>query len=155
MNDETVEAQRCDNPRDIVERTAEFADRIIKLSFALPSNAVGWEIGRPLVRAGMSVGANVEEAQGGESKADFLHKMRIARKECREAKYFLNRVANGELIAAKRVGSIIDEADQLVRILTAIIVNADRPPLEGSLCVGRLHPYLESEISRSVFVIRN
>jgi len=76
----------------------------------------------------MSVGANVEEAQGAESKADFLHKMRIARKECREAKYFLKRVANGELIVAKRVGMIIDEADQLVRILTAIIVNADRPP---------------------------
>jgi four helix bundle protein len=128
MNDKSVEAQRCDNPRDIVERTAEFADRIIKLSFALPNNAAGWEIGKQLVRAGMSVGANVEEAQGAESKADFLHKMRIARKECREAKYFLNRVANGELIAAKRVGMIIDEADQLVRILTAIIVNADRPP---------------------------
>jgi four helix bundle protein len=112
--------------RNIVKRTAMFADRIVKLSFALPNNAAGWEIGRQLVRAGMSVGANVEEAQGGESKADFLHKMRIARKECRETRYFLKRVANGNLIATSRLERITDEADQLVRILTAIIVSSEK-----------------------------
>jgi len=112
--------------RNIVKRTAMFADRIVKLSFALPNNAAGWEIGRQLVRAGMSVGANVEEAQGGESKADFLHKMRIARKECRETRYFLKRVANGNLIATSRLDRITDEADQLVRILTAIIVSSEK-----------------------------
>ena len=109
-----------------MERTAEFADRIIKLSFALPNNAVGWEIGKQLVRAGMSVGANVEEAQGGESRADFLHKMRLARKECREAKYFLTRIVNANLIAPDRLVAVVDEADQLVRILSAIILNAGR-----------------------------
>ncbi|MGB2987334.1 MAG: four helix bundle protein [Phycisphaerae bacterium] len=110
-------------PRDIVERTAAFADRVIRLSFALPNNPAGWDIGKQLVRAGTSVGANVEEAQAGESTADFLHKMKIARKECREAKYFLTRVANGELIRRGSLDEIIDEADQLVRILTAIIRN--------------------------------
>ena len=115
-----------DPRRDIVKRTALFADRIVKLSFALPNNAAGWETGRQVVRAGMSVGANVEEAQAGESRADFLHKMRIARKECRETKYFLKRIANGNLIATGRLEGITDEADQLVRILTAIIVNSDK-----------------------------
>ena len=42
-------------PRDIVERTAAFADRVIKLCLALPDNAAGWEIGKQLVRAAMSV----------------------------------------------------------------------------------------------------
>ena len=125
MNTFNHDRQRCDGPPDIVERTAAFADRIIKLSFALPNIAAGWEIGKQLVRAGMSVGANVEEAQGGESKADFLHKIRLARKECREAKYFLTRIVNADLIAANRLVPIIDEADQLMRILTAIIVNTD------------------------------
>ncbi len=74
----------------------------------------------------MSVGANVEEAQGGERKADFLHKLRMARKECREAKYFLSRIANADLIAPDRLAAIFDEADQLTRILTAIIVNTDK-----------------------------
>ena len=109
--------------RDIVKRTAVFADRVIKLSFGLPNNVVGWEIGKQLVRAGTSVGANVEEAQAGESRADFLHKMKIARKECREAAYFQRRAANAELIGHDSLHGMIDEADQLVRILTAIIRN--------------------------------
>ena len=113
-------------PHDIVERTAVFADRVVKLSFALPGNPAGWEIARQVVRAGMSVGANVEEAQAGESKADFLHKMRIARKECRESRYFLRRIANAELIDPGRLDGLIDEADQLVRILTAIICNTGK-----------------------------
>jgi len=120
----------CEKPydprRDIVKRTALFADRVVKLSFALPNNAAGWEIGRQVVRAGMSVGANVEEAQAGESRSDFLHKLRIARKECRETKYFLRRIANGNLISAGRLERITDEADQLVKILTAIIVSSER-----------------------------
>ena len=110
-------------PRDIVERTAKFADRVIKLCLSLPRNVAGWEMGKQLIRAGTSVGANVEEAQGGESKADFVHKMKVARKECREAQYFLKRIANAELLPAKRLEEIIDEADQLRRILTAIFRN--------------------------------
>jgi len=96
---------------------------VIRLSFALPSNPAGWEIGKQIVRAGMSVGANVEEAQAGESKADFLHKLRIARKECRETRYFLERIVNTELLARERMEPLIDESEQLLRILTSIIRN--------------------------------
>lgn len=111
---------------DIVERTAAFADRVVQLTLALPSNAAGWELGRQLVRSGTSVGANVEEAQAGESKADFRHKLRIARKECREAKYFLHRIANAQLVTPGRLQELIGEADQLLRILTTIVRNAER-----------------------------
>ena len=69
----------------------------------------------------MSVGANVEEAQAGESKADFLHKLRIARKECRETRYFLERVMNAELLSRERMEPLMDESEQLIRILTSII----------------------------------
>lgn len=112
--------------RDIVARTAMFADRVIALTRALPEDFVGRELGRQLIRAGASVGANVEEAQGGESTADFLHKLRIARKECREAKYFLTRIANANLVAPSRLDDLIDEAGQLLRILTAIIRSTQR-----------------------------
>ncbi|MEK7757773.1 MAG: four helix bundle protein [Planctomycetota bacterium] len=108
----------------IVDRTAEFADRIIQLCLALPSNSVGWEIGRQLIRAGTSVGANVEEAQAGESKADFIHKMRIARKECREARFFLRRIANAKLIQQRRLESLLGEVEQILLILTTIILRA-------------------------------
>ena len=121
-----------DPPRDISARIAAFADRVIRLSFALPQNPAGWEIGKQIVRAGMSVGANVEEAQAGESKADFLHKLRIARKECRETRYFLERIVNAELIVRERMEPLIDESDQLVRILTSIICNTGGGSREGS-----------------------
>lgn len=109
---------------DIVERTGEFADRIIRLSFELPNNPAGWEIGKQIVRAGTSIGANVEEAQAGESKADFLHKMKIARKECRETCYFLRRINNASMVSPQRLIGIIDESEQLLKILTSIIRNA-------------------------------
>lgn len=109
---------------DIVERTGEFADRIIRLSFELPNNSAGWEIGKQIVRSGTSIGANVEEAQAGESKADFLHKMKIARKECRETCYFLRRISNASMVSPQRMASIIDESEQLLKILTSIIRNA-------------------------------
>lgn len=137
LSSETTRSNRSRDevcPRDIVERTAAFADRVITLSLRLPNNVAGRELGKQLVRAGMSVGANVEEAQAGESTADFLHKLRIARKECRETKYFLIRVANGKLVRCDRLDGLIDEADQLVRILTAIICNTRRnvPPVRNS-----------------------
>ena len=119
-----VRAREVD--RDIVARTAEFADRVIALTRVLPDDFVGRELGRQLIRAGTSVGANVEEAQGGESTADFLHKLRIARKECREAGYFLARIANAKLVAPTRLDDLTDEAGQLLRILTAIIRSTQR-----------------------------
>jgi four helix bundle protein len=121
MNDE----QTPQAPYDIGERTAAFADRVIKLSFALPNSPAGWEIAEQVVQAGMSVGANVEEAQGGESTADFLHKTRIARKECREARYFIQRIANAALVPPDRLDELADEADQLLRTLTTIIRNTE------------------------------
>lgn len=111
---------------DIVERTANFADRVIRVCQSLPANSVGWELGRQLVRAGSSVGANVEEAQAAESRPDFLHKMRIARKECREARYFLIRIVNASLLPARRLNSLILESEELLKVLTSIILSAGR-----------------------------
>lgn len=111
--------------KDIVERTTAFTDRIVQVSFALPNNPAGWQLGKQIVAAGTSVGANVEEAQAGESRADFLHKMRIARKECRETRYFLHRIANASLIPRRRLLNIFGKADELVKVLTSIIRSTD------------------------------
>jgi four helix bundle protein len=121
VKEDRVSTGSRDRPVDIVSRTAAFADRIVKMSFALPNKPAGWEIGRQIVRAGLSIGANVEEAQAGESRADFLHKMKISRKECREVRYFLARVAAAELLPRARLRDLQSEADQLLRILTSII----------------------------------
>jgi four helix bundle protein len=124
MNSEAVIQGPATAPIDIVERTASFADRVIKLALALPNNVAGRDIGRQLIRAAMSVGANVEEAQAGESKSDFIHKLKISRKECQEAKFFLVRISHAEVVGASRLDDLIDEASQLLLILTSIIRNS-------------------------------
>jgi len=117
-------AGSSDGDDGIVARTARFADRIIQLCLSLPNHTVGWKIGRQLVRAGMSVGANVEEAQAAESKADFVHKLRIARKEVREVRFFLERIGKAELVRPSRLTAISTEADRILRRLTAIILGS-------------------------------
>ena len=78
-------------------------------------------IAQQVMRAGTSVGANVEEAQGSQSKKDFTRRMNIARAEAREVLYWLRLIKETELIPIERMGEIITEADELVRILTMIV----------------------------------
>ena len=74
--------------KDIKERTFEFAGRIIKLCQHLDKEAgVPGTLSNQLLKAGTSVGANVEEAQAGQSRADFISKNAIALKEARETHF--------------------------------------------------------------------
>lgn len=107
--------------RDIEERTFSFAARIVKLVNAMPRSVAGGVIARQIMRAGTSVGANVEEAQGSQSKRDFTRRMNIARAEAREVLYWLRLVRETELLPKARLEELTNEADQLVRILTTIV----------------------------------
>ena len=109
------------NGKDICSRTYDFAIRICKIVDALPSSTTGGVIARQLLRAGTSVGANVEEAQGAGTRKDFARRMNIARSEAREAHYWLRLIENTGMIPGQRMGEIIQEADELVRILTTIV----------------------------------
>lgn len=74
-----------------------------------------------LLRAGTSIGANIEEAQAGQSKSEFTAKMAIARKEARETLYWLKLLKAAEIVESEKLVDITGEADELVRILTAIV----------------------------------
>ena len=114
-----------EKPFDIKERTFEFGVRIVRLVNTLPRTVAGIEVGRQLVRSGTSIGANVEEADGAESKKDFIHKMGIARKEARETRYWLRIVRATDLSKdAQEVNYLLQESDELVRILSTIIKSA-------------------------------
>src|SRR5579863_1729597 len=73
--------------RDLDVRLLQYGARIIRLVEALPKTLVCRRIGDQLLRSGMAVGANYEEAQGAESRVDFSHKLRITLKELRESNY--------------------------------------------------------------------
>ena len=99
-----------------------FAVRVVKLCKFLENDGrVSRTLANQLLRSGTSIGANVEEAQAGQSKADFIAKMSIARKEARETLYWLRLLASTELIKDTMLDPLKTESNELVAILTSIV----------------------------------
>ena len=114
-------------PRDIVERTFDFAVRIIGLCGKLDGcPGVGRVMMSQILRAGTSVPSNVEEAQAAQSKADFVSKMSIALKEAREAHLRLRLLATADIFPNKQLQPSVQEADEIKRVIGAIIVSTKR-----------------------------
>ena len=111
---------------DIKQRTFRFGVRIVKLVGKLPRTVAGIEVGRQLVRAGTSVGSNTEEAVVGVSRKDFVNHIRIARKEAKESRYWLNMIAAAGLLDDPEIGALTAEAGELVRILSGIVTSATK-----------------------------
>lgn len=107
--------------KDICERTLKFGVQIVKLVDQLPRTISGIEIGRQIVRSGTSIGANIEEAQDGLSRKDFIKSIQIALKEARETRYWLRIILRSELLSALQIDSILKECVEINRILTAIV----------------------------------
>jgi four helix bundle protein len=104
----------------IRDEAFSFALQIMALAKMLKQDKE-YELGSQLWRAGTSVGANVEEAQAGQSRADFLAKMTIASKEAREALYWLRLADKGKIISAGEIAPVREQCERIVRILTAIV----------------------------------
>ena len=107
---------RGDKQNIIVDKTFEFSLKIILFTEALHKDKK-FELASQLFRSGTSVGANVKEAQNAESKADFIHKFKIAAKEADETIYWLELCSRSEiLISPDR--ELIDEANNIIRIIS-------------------------------------
>jgi four helix bundle protein len=124
MNDElkTTQHSAFSTHNSIVDRSFAFAVRIVKLCrFLEKQDRVSRTLANQLLRSGTSIGANTEEAQAGQSKADFIAKVSIARKEARETHYWLRLLKESEIVPESQLSEIIREADEIIRILTAIV----------------------------------
>ncbi|RPI07620.1 MAG: four helix bundle protein [Zetaproteobacteria bacterium] len=108
----------------LADRLLDFTVQIIALASRLPRTAAGRHIGGQLVAAGTSVGAHYEEARGAESKADFVHKLGIALKECREARYWLRVIHRAKMLSDDFPAHLLSEADELCAILGQSILTA-------------------------------
>ena len=104
---------------DIAERLLKYSGSVLKFSFSLPRNEIGKHIALQLVRCATAGGANYEEARGAESRADFIHKAGLARKEIRESIYWLNLVVEGGATEKEKASELIAEANELAAILTS------------------------------------
>jgi four helix bundle protein len=121
-----------DTPKnDLKQRSFEFAKRIIFLCQKLEQNSgVAKTISNQLLRSGTSIGANIEEAHGSQSKPDFTAKMYISCKEARETNYWLRLLIETEMIPEKQLADLLDESNQLIAILTSIVKKSSQPSLQ-------------------------
>ncbi len=118
----------ADKSKDIRKRSFQYTLRAAKLYQYLQEQrkGAGWILGRQYLRAASSVGANIEEAQAAESRADFIHKLGIAQKEARESLYWLRVMAASELVPQVRIGPLTRETEELLNVITSIILNTKR-----------------------------
>lgn len=107
---------------DIKERTFGFAVEVVKFCKVLMEERREFVLSKQLMRAAVSVGANVREAQNAESTADFIHKMSIAQKEIDETIYWLELLRATENEMDVRIAPFYTEANELLKIIRLIII---------------------------------
>jgi len=105
-------------------RLIDFAVRIIKLSTSLPKTPVGKHISGQILRCGTSPAPNYGEARGAESRADFIHKVRIVLKELNETSIWLRIIERSELLKAEVLVGIVAENGELCRIFAKSLKTA-------------------------------
>ena len=100
-------------------RTKKFALRILRLFRSLPRSAEAQVLGKQLLRSGTSVGANYRAAGRSRSKAEFIAKIGVVLEEADETVFWLELLRDGDIIEAKRLESLISEANELAAIFAA------------------------------------
>jgi len=109
---------------EMKKRTKQFALRIIQLVESLPKGKIPDVIGRQLLRAGTSVGANYRAACRGRSKADFISKMGIVEEEADECIYWMEMLVEGKIMEFTKLESLMKEADEILAIIVSSIITA-------------------------------
>ena len=116
--------QCCMHNNVILDKTFDFSVRIVNLKKYLTKEKQENVMATQLLRAGTSIGANATEADQAQSKADFISKMGIANKEAHETKYWLRLLHKTGYIDDREFSSIINDCQELIRILQSIIKSA-------------------------------
>jgi len=112
----------------IAQKSFAFAVRCVNLYKYLYYNAPSKEfvISKQLLRSGTSIGANIEEALGGQSTADFVSKLSIAYKEARESSYWLRLLHATDYISDKEYDSLQKDLDDILNIIAKIQITTKK-----------------------------
>jgi four helix bundle protein len=103
------------------EKSYAFALRVVKVSRQLMDEQHEYILSKQLIRCGTSIGANVEEAIGGQSERDFEAKLSIAYKEARETHYWIRLLCDSNYLSNPEAISLLNDVDELQRILGSIL----------------------------------
>jgi four helix bundle protein len=110
--------------KEMLQRTKNFALRVIKLVNALPNDPAGRANGGQLVRSGTSVAANYRAACRGRSKAEFIAKLGIVEEEADESALWLELIVESGLMKPSVLSDLIQEAKELTAIMSASKITA-------------------------------
>ena len=107
----------------VLDKSFDFAVRIVNVYKYLVSEKREYVLSKQLLRSGTSIGANVNEAQAGQSKKDFIAKMSIASKEARESKYWIDLLIKTDYLNRdkKHTQTLLYEIEELIKLLTSIV----------------------------------
>ena len=110
----------------ILKKGFDFAVRIVNAYRYLQTDKKEYVLSKQLLRSGTSIGANIHEAQAGQSKKDFIAKMSIAGKEARETKYWIELLIKTDYFSSENASStsLLSDIDEIIRLLTRIIKTA-------------------------------
>jgi four helix bundle protein len=109
---------------DLSERLLMFAVRVGAVVDALPDTKMGRHVASQLVRSGTSVGPNYEESRVAESRADFIHKMSICRKELQESRFWIRLIVKSQMVKKPAAAELLNECEQLCRIIGRSVTTA-------------------------------
>lgn len=121
-----------ESPRNIQERTFNFGVMVIEFVNQIPRTLAGETLARQLIRSGISIGANMQEADGAESKKDFIHKVSVAYKEARESRHWLATLQATVMKNNANLDALWSESDEIVRILFTILNNARQSSIRST-----------------------
>ena len=108
------------NNNVIQQKSYAFAVKIIWVYKDLTKEKKEFILSKQLLRSGTSVGANIEEAIGAQSKRDFLHKISIAYKEARETKYWIRLLCETEYLTSEKGNELIYFSEEILRLIGSI-----------------------------------
>ena len=114
------------------DKSYVFSIRIVRLMQYLQCERKEYVLSKQILRSGTSIGANVKEAEFGQSNSDFIHKMSIALKEANETDYWLNILHDTHYIDKKMFVSMQSDCKELIAMLVASIKTLKRVKSEGS-----------------------
>lgn len=113
-----------EKPRDLVNRTRDFALRVVQLYASLPRTTVAQVLGRQLLRSGTGVGANYREGLRARSKAEYAAKLNIGLMELEETLYWLELLEKSQASNGQAITLLMREANELCAIFVTLIKRA-------------------------------
>ena len=118
------------NKNDLEERLINFAVKIIEIVQAMPENKSSNHLAGQLLRSGTSTALNYGEAQSGESRKDFIHKINIVLKELRESNVCMKIIQRTKLFSQdEKINSALKENNELISIFVKSVETAKRNDL--------------------------